>query len=287
MPPSRLPFVLFLDIDRTLIGRAASLASHYLLQRVIAESRNNDCTAADVLAGVPADYAEALVRPGLSAALDSIRAALKAGDGYDSLEVFICSMGQKGLVADVKVPLIEAVAGVKFNRPLFCVSSAPDENCQATADAAKKLVYKCFCTAISTLAVKNKRWSHLSKDIETTVKQLHATRFLMIDDTRDVAWDAASNRRVLVCPPYERMPRWDVLAKAGKSSTSRPHLVRKFIEDNKGTLFASGTPEVVEEGEDDIFWPKCARMFSAVIAEKRVMTLSDADIRRLEKRSCS
>lgn len=152
----KLPFVLFLDVDRTLIGRANALAAHHCLQRVLQELADAGelPRTACLLAAESDTYREELVRPGMGTSLRRLREGIKKADGHDALEIFVCSLGQASLVAERKVPLIEAVAGVRFNRPLFSASSKDDENCQATGDPKKKLVRQCFRTAIQSLLKK-------------------------------------------------------------------------------------------------------------------------------------
>lgn len=250
----RLPFVMFLDIDRTCIGNATSLAGHYCLSQVVKELDDRR-SMAHRIAPVPASYRNDIVRPGLGKSFREVRKSLRAVDGHDSLEIFVCSLGQRGLVTECKVPLIEDVAGIKFNRPLFCVSTTADENCQAFADGRKKLVRKCFDVAMRAL-VRKRKWRHLANDVEQWSTYLHSRRFLMVDDTPSVAYDAASNRKLVVCPPFDRCPVFDVLSCFPKRVRENANVIA-YVEQNP-KFFSQDTRK--DMGMDS-FWPAFAGAF--------------------------
>lgn len=203
MPPARLPFVVFLDVDKTLIGRAEGSVARFWLRRVVrelVEAGELPASAGPTPTDPRADM-EPLLRPGVGDALRRIRNAL----GH--VEYFVCSLGQQPVVAELKAPGIERAAGVRFRRPLFCVSTDDSCNCRSAASPDRKLVARCFARAVAELA----RRGYPALRNPSAAKRVYSERFFMVDDTPGVAFDDASNGRLVTCPPYMHTPFCDPL----------------------------------------------------------------------------
>lgn len=207
-----LPYVVFLDIDKTLIGRSHALVARFWLRRAIQELAREGALPPRLAHASPAPTAPDaqvgpdLLRPGVGDALRAMQDAVLAPDGKSCVEFFICSLGTRPNVAECKVPGLERHTGVRFNRPLFCTSvdGAPD-NCRSGAEADKKLVRSCLDRALAVLARRPRYARALAEP--GAAAQVFQHRFLMIDDTPNIAVDPVVNRRaLLVCPPYEHAP---------------------------------------------------------------------------------
>ncbi len=257
-----LPFILFLDIDKTMIGRSHALTARFWLRKAVQEMAREGVLPAALARRCPPATAEDaqvgpdLLRPGLGDALRAMARALRLAAGAPCLELFVCSLGTRANVAECKVPGIERHARVRFNRPLFCASQdgAPD-NCRASSAEDKKLVRSCFLRAVQALSNK-KRWaSALARP--GAVDAVWRSRFLMIDDTPDIALDAESNARVHLCPAYQRQPWVDATAGAPRAALAHP-AVRAYLK-------AHPPPprRRAEEAEEDAdaFWPTFADAF--------------------------
>jgi hypothetical protein len=197
-----LPIIVFLDLDKTVIGRSHAQVEHMFLRKVIEELVEVGEVPARVQAALskranasPADEIGPLVRPGFADAVRRIEAAL------GRVEWFVCTMGMPLTVMELKVPGIERATKVRFNRPVFTQAE-----CRAATDDGKKLMWQCFQKAVAALARKEKYAGvrHQLLDADTMRNVMFARRFFMVDDTPDVALDDASNRRLVTCPPYER-----------------------------------------------------------------------------------
>lgn len=268
MQKQKLPFICFLDIDKTMIGRSHALTARFWLRRVIAELvdagevqvslKTQKCPlSSDPDAHVGAD----LIRPRLGEALRLMKSASNNG-----IEFFVCSLGTRPNVAQCKVPGIEKCIGMRFNRPLFCTSVDGEvDNCNAaTAPGNKKLVYQNFCTAIAVLA-KRKKWAAaLSK--KGAMQHVFDKRFIMIDDTPDVALSDACNARIVTCTPYEHTP-W-VSATAGIPEELLRHpRVSSYLRANPPPRRDNNEsrPAVSSNMSDDDWWPRFAQIFADAV----------------------
>jgi hypothetical protein len=226
-----LPLVIFFDIDRTLIGRADCLVTHYFLWKALREWSPELATA---LGNEPPIADETLVRPELGESLRRLFSALRRAEGADTIELFVCSLGTKHAVSECKVPGIERIARIRFNKPYFCTSYDDADNCRSYMDDSKKLVRPCFERAIDVLARKAK-WRDIAGWLQqpATRQAMFDNRFIMIDDTPNVALEAESNSRLLCCDPYQVRPWYDVVAKLRRSVPPR------LLEGSKGRQLRS------------------------------------------------
>jgi hypothetical protein len=191
----QLPTIVFLDIDKTIIGRANAAVERYFLHKVIHEvidAGELPSSARPSPALSPEAEMGPLIRPGFAQAMRHLRGTLP------NLELFVCTMGTPSTVSELKVPGIERATGVRFNRPLFHRTL-----CQSVTVEDRKLVGSCFRQAIAALS-KRKKYAGL--DRPSVAARVFREHFFMVDDTANVAFDDASNARLVVCPPYEFMP---------------------------------------------------------------------------------
>lgn len=275
----RLPFVVFLDIDATLIGKAECLVAHYFLWRAYREALTSrqsvstdkkDRVSSHLQAELPVAGPD-LVRPHVGQGLRQMAQVIRALDGHDSLELFVASLGQKQTVQDCKVPGIECVTGLRFNRPLFSTSQDDADNCRSAVVESRKTVRQCFDRAMESLSRKA-RWKHLDlADREL----IFATRFLMIDDTPDVSMDAASNERLLTCPVYTKRPWYDVaayarhwsLGDADVEAALREYLVKHPVPPQNNEGKAESTES--SSSRDDDFFLRLPHAFAAAVTGLR------------------
>jgi hypothetical protein len=244
-----LPYIIFLDIDKTVIGRAHSVVERFFLRKVIAEvGAAGELDARKVVPLDPAAEMAPLLRPGFG---DAIRRIKKALGGH--VELFVCTMGVPSTVMELKAPGIECSAGVRFNRPLFHRGI-----CQSSASPDKKLVGACFKVAAAALA---RRKYPALRDPAAVHRTFHE-RFFMVDDLSDVAFDDASNKRMLVCPPYEHHP-WSDPLEGVPASVLRSPKVALYVKERVGGWGQQKTPD---GGNADDFWPSFATMVERAAA---------------------
>jgi hypothetical protein len=194
MPANQLPTVLFLDLDKTVIGRAHAAVERHFLRKVIDEVADaGELSCGRPMPLAPEEEMAPLLRPGFADAIRRLRATLP------NLEVFVCTMGVHKNVMELKVPGIERATGLRFNRPVFC-----RDDCQSAAKEDLKLVGACFHRAIDALS-KRKKYAFLKRDPAMAVR-VFDERFFMIDDTPRVAFDEASNARLITCPLTSTAP---------------------------------------------------------------------------------
>jgi hypothetical protein len=271
LDPARLPTVLFLDLDKTVIGRANAAVERFFLHRVVKEVADAGELPESARPRRPVDPVEemaSILRPGFGDAMRRLRRV------FPTLEVFVCTMGVPATVTELKVPGIEGAAGVRFNRPLFHRGL-----CQSAAAEDRKLVGACFRQALQALS-RRPRYAGLGLATDAAVADLvFRERFLMIDDTPEVAFDAASNRRLLVCPPYTA-PGPEGSAVAGiagiPAAALRSPKVAEYlagVEDRKRKKPIVVTPEERSASAADAFWPSLAAAAEAAGRRASVDTL--------------
>jgi hypothetical protein len=245
-----LPTVVFLDVDYTLIGHSEAACDRYWVARVAKDVEDSHelpkGTCPEPLIDALAEI-EPLLRPNLRAGLIGLRQALP------NCEIFVCSYGQRAVVEDLKVAGVERATRIRFNRPIFCCTSDRDANVKTSAThVKKKLVRKCFDVAARRLSRKYP----LLGDFKT-VDKVFQTRFFMVDDTPDIAYDAASNARLVVCPAYKFRPeasndRFEGMALPRKA-LQHP-LVQDFIREE----LPMEPLEAVPRDATDDFWLRLA-----------------------------
>ena len=161
-------FVLFLDIDGTLIGRADPWVQKYC-NETGERTDNNEIE-------IPVQ----LLRPGLGPALQRMATCL---DGQ--LRIYLCTKGRRGQVHACKLPTLEryfAAHGLQISRPVFCMSADGDEDMSCCPVTGKKLL---------------RSW--LARALVGQIDLEHTSRFLLVDDSVDVADDMT---KVITCPTF-------------------------------------------------------------------------------------
>ena len=235
----KLPTIIFLDLDKTVIGRADAAVERFFLRKVIDEVFDAGELAERPRPLSPKDEMGPLIRPGFGEAMQRIKKALP---------IFACTMGVAATVIEMKVPGIEQATGIRFNRPIFHKGI-----CQSAADPGKKLVRQCFDLAIDHLAKRSKYGDCLRRRRNKVFEE----RFFMVDDTADVAFDDASNAKMVLCPPYVYAPRVRSYVDPFVGIDS------KVLESPKVALYIASMKVNAEEKEKtqtalDTFWPDLA-----------------------------
>ena len=253
-PNGELPTVVFLDIDRTIIGRANASVERFFLRKVIAQLGEAGEIPTSRLPQPPyispALEMDPVLRPGFADAIQRIRKV------FANVELFVCTMGVPVTVTDHKVPGIEAVSGVRFNRPLF-----HRDFCQSAASKERKLVAQCFRHAIEALSHKKKYREALSDPARC--RRVFDERFFMVDDTLDVAFDDRSNARLIKCPPFQYMPESDPFVGIGAAVLKSPKVARYIREAHgpkspKSHSNRNHSKHSTKNHESDGFWPELA-----------------------------
>lgn len=244
----RLPYIIFTDMDHTLIGQAEAECDRYWVMRVAKDLEEShelpQGTCPDPLIDARSEIAP-LLRPGVGAGLRKIRAALP-----DS-EFFVCSYGQQSILNDLKMKGFEAATGFRFRRPFFSVTSDEETNLKPASSHKTKLVRKCFDVACARLA---RRVYPDLRDAKA-VEEVFRNRFFMVDDKFGIAYDKASNSRLVVCPPYTFRPPPRANKFEGLPSKVLRHpKVRDFILNG---LSSKQLPEQ-QSDKDDNFWERLA-----------------------------
>ena len=276
MTRAKLPYVVFLDVDRTLIGNTRTCGHRFMIRRVIQELAEAGVIAPEAAATVrPIDPAAEMMhalRPGVADALHRIRSALPG------TEFFLCTLGFHDIVHGCRAPGIEAATGVRFRRPMFCSGATYDpDNCRTLSSCGrKKLVGRCFARALESL---REDYPALERGGADAARTVFEERFLMVDDTPAVAIDAPSNARLIVCPPYRHTGPWvdpfwgvpqELLAHKEVETFVRESVLPMVdvaspaacdangYMDAVRSVSATARPACLDEAWTDSFWPRMA-----------------------------
>lgn len=253
----QLPFIMFLDIDKTLIGQAHAASHRFWLHAAVRELAEAGVLPRGAGARLPvldpAAEMAPLLRPGVAEGLRRIRRALPGA------ELFVCSAGTRALVHGLKVPGIERACGLKFNRPVFCASTDPRENCRSVAFGHLKLVRACFDRAALSL-----RRKYPALRDAAAREAVFDTRFFMVDDTASVALDAPSNKRLIQCPPYEVRPWADPFEGVPRTILTHP-LVMEYVR----AQILPAPSSVPAPGSAAAFLKACAQYCDAEAAKAK------------------
>ena len=278
-----VPFVVFCDIDLTLIGRSDDVVARYRLCEAIKELVDTCVLPASASTNELTHVGPELMRPGFGAAIKTLRKDLN-----DSLALFVCTLSPKGVTHGCKVPGIEAATGVRFHRPYFCSSMDTTDNCPSRLQPDKKTVLACFYRSLKALC-RSRRWKHLESHLSDRSWVLHMfrNRFLMIDDTANIATDTDQCKRIIRCPRFtQRTQTFDMRHVAsGISRTALKHPdVRQFCIRLQADLDAvSAKSRDDTSGADDDFWPKLAAAFVHELRQNSG-TISNASAMRIQQR---
>lgn len=169
--------IVFLDIDGTIVGQIQSAVCEYELLRLF-DPKKIPAFKRQLVAHLR----YGLLRPHFDVFLRHAKA--------HGLELYIYTASDDAW-ARMLVPCIEKCVGVKFNRPIFSRSS-----CIPTAAGGFS---KCLDKAIKAVCRRKP----------------HAAGAVLIDNNPDVLHSSAKstpNNRLVVCPTYDYMYSYDVLA---------------------------------------------------------------------------
>jgi hypothetical protein len=194
----KVPLVLLLDLDGTMIGHIGCVLCEYELH-CAGKVGGGTGTAGG---GVPKAVRDSIVsrlrygivRPYLDQFCKTAAAAGKGGGGR-RVELFVYTASEAGWAAFI-VPCVEAAIGMRFNRPLFT-----RRNCAAAPDMRKSL------SALRPLLVRALRPRYPAlrtpKDLEGCVA--------LVDNTRHVLADPLESARLIPCSTYTYRYVYDVL----------------------------------------------------------------------------
>jgi len=107
MKSSKLPYVIFFDIDGTLIGDIAAQVCEWSLLKTYDSGKLSQFKKNLIV-----QLSHGLLRPNLSNYIDFLKMR------HDRSELYIYTASDPKWAAFL-IPCIEAVSGVKFNRPIF------------------------------------------------------------------------------------------------------------------------------------------------------------------------
>lgn len=292
MSPSkaRLPFIFFIDLDKTLVGDVSLLVSWLFVHRYASRL----VAAGELDAAVPPlDFGSVMaskpvVRPGYA---DFHQALAKSVQGA---EFFVLTCGSADWAAEL-VPQLERHLRVVFNRPLFARESSCIQYMGGSRWNMQKSVHATLAHAAKALAAK---YPALRGKADAELVGLLRDRVLLVDDQTHL-----SNGRQITCSEYIPMCHFDMLQGWPKSLTQhagiqdavrceymdylrewshRCQLMQSTAADGELihiVRFSGGTD--AEDVRTDDFWPRLKALL--VPALKRKASLTDAQVAKLDK----
>lgn len=195
----KLPFILLLDIDQTIVGNVNQVADEYdiledIYKNCIATTKEfpNSCNNVRGRAfDIQEELKNGLLRPHIKEFLDFCKKKFK------TLEVFFYTNSQYTWAREGIAPQIEKAIGMKVNRPIFTKTYSLGYTktlANIAPDIHKRLVKK-------YPAIENS---------DIFLKVLNE-RFVFIDDIKDNLHDY--KERQIVCPEYNFKPEYDIYEK--------------------------------------------------------------------------
>lgn len=181
-----VPLVLVLDLDGTIVGDVASQVCEYeLLEATAAAAPIKKAFKTDLMDQLKETR---LIRPGFR--------TFARGMSKRGVEMFVYTASDTKW-ANIIVPAIETVVGVRFNRPLFT-----RKQCQLVDGVLRKPVKAMIQSIYSCLRKRHRTLLHPS-DLEG--------RLVFIDNSDVMLQDAAVTVPLLRCPTYAATHAYDVL----------------------------------------------------------------------------
>lgn len=222
MDTRRLPLVLLIDLDGTLIGGVKLLLAEYDMHREAARLAGAE-TAAATAAKASRTLRESFVtrlqeggilRPHVRRFARRME-QLCAKAGATPVELFVYTASEDSW-AKFLIPCVEAAIGVRFNRPLFVRS-------HCVAGGARKAIAPLLPKIASAL---RRRYARLaSSDL--------VDRVVLIDNTPDIMMDPSERERLIVCPTYSYRHIHDVIGRLPASiPLERPSLIATVLARN-------------------------------------------------------
>jgi hypothetical protein len=195
----KLPFILLLDIDQTLVGNVDPVFDEFTIlehiyKNCISTTREfpNSCNTVRGRAfDIQEELKNGLLRPHCKEFLAFCKKKFK------TLEVFFYTNSSHTWARTGIAPQIEKAIGMKFNRPIFTYEYSIGYT-KTVANIAHD-IYKSLVKKYP--AISNK---------DAFVKVLNE-RFIFIDDIKDNLHDY--KERQIVCPEYNFLPYYDIYDK--------------------------------------------------------------------------
>ena len=225
------PLVVLLDLDGTLVGRVTSVLSEYDIYKTIAPAKSSSRSSkavgnAPVAPNVPKHIRESIIsrlrygiiRPHV---IDFCRGVAEMGAG---IELFVFTASENTW-ANFFVPCVESALGIRFNRPIFtrnhCVMKqlpTPNGSTIGGANAKNKSSEaQVFYGGVSILKSIVKLRPMIVRSLRSRYPELRAPgdlvdRVILLDNTPHVMADPRESARLVVCPTYDYVYVYDVLA---------------------------------------------------------------------------
>lgn len=218
----RLPLVLLIDLDGTLIGSVKLLLAEYDLHKEAARLSGAESTAAAASrAGralrdsfVTRLQIGGILRPHVRRFFRRME-QLRADATATPVELFAYTASEDSWAKFI-IPCVESAAGARFNRPLFVRS-------HCAAGGTRKVIAPLLPKIAGAL---RRRYPHLSAG------EL-VERVLLIDNTPDVMMYSNERDRLVVCPTYNYRHIHDVLGHLSPSMIlERPSHVAAILSRN-------------------------------------------------------
>jgi hypothetical protein len=233
---TRLPLVLLLDLDGTLIGRVNLLICEYDLHREAARAEGASAAGAAAAAGralresFAARLRHGILRPGVRRFVRKLE-QLRGDAGATPVELFLYTASDDAW-ARFLVPCVEAAIGARFNRPLFVRSHCvlvPPAGASGIGGGGGGGGGGDLRKSIAPLLPKLLRSLRPRYPLLLSASDL-ADRVVLVDNTAGVMADPRENARLLVCPTYDFQHVHDVLGRLNAETLlSRPALVATVL----------------------------------------------------------
>jgi hypothetical protein len=195
----KLPFILLMDMDQTIIGDVNLVIQEFNLlndiyKKCVATTKSfpNTCKVVGNIFDIQDEMKNGLLRPHCKEFLEFCKKKFK------TLEVFIYTNSSHTWARTGIVPQIEKALGIKVRRPIFTRIYSINDTTKTVANIATD-IHKTLVKKYP--AISNK---------DTFAKVLNE-RFIFIDDTKDNLYDHTN--RQIVCPEYNFSPYYDIYEK--------------------------------------------------------------------------
>lgn len=287
--PVALPFLVFVDLDGTLVGDVhlfGSLAdAHRLASRLMeADGKGHKMPPLDF---GPALTHHPLLRPGFADFYKGVRKACPTAEFF----AYTCGVQDW---ANTLVPQIEKHLGVAFNHPPFGREGA----ClwvltPGRSNYARKSMNAVTARACKALATK---YPALRGKSDSELVELMAGRTLLIDDTPHPLCKA----RQVVCPVYGSTCHFDITRHLPTEALAYPE-VRDLVKSEyidyfssnyqacEMTRVTSATGELMHvvqvmsnPSKPDTFWPQLQASLAPALKASRGL-LTDANVAKINK----
>ena len=234
----RLPIVMLLDLDGTLIGKVSTMIAEFDLhkQTIMAsggtEAAAHSASARTLRESFKVRLLNGLLRPGIRRFLRKVE-DMHADTRTAPVELFIYTASDDKW-AKIIMSCVEAAAGFSFNRPLFFRSNCIKVDGPTGIPELRKSIVHLLPKLYKSLRT---RYPLLLSQRDL------ASRVVLVDNTPGIMAVPEENARLVVCPTYNYVQMYDVLAKLDATTMlSRAALVAAIL--SRHGMVASFTPQM-------------------------------------------